>query len=91
MAAQLIAIARATQPDIAIFAHTLPERNVSNRILAKLAFEFSGEVIHPEDGSVWEWRLPPASNQAIRLRPIQQQRDTNEAEITAEARHVFFG
>lgn len=37
-------------------AQTLPEKNASVRILEKLGFEFSGSVIHPEDGKVWEWR-----------------------------------
>ncbi|MDQ3137829.1 MAG: GNAT family N-acetyltransferase [Gemmatimonadota bacterium] len=39
-------------------AHTLPERNASARILAKLDFVFVGEVIDPEDGCVWRWDWP---------------------------------
>jgi ribosomal-protein-alanine N-acetyltransferase len=37
-------------------AQTLPEENASTRILKKLNFAFAGEVMHPEDGKVWEWR-----------------------------------
>ena len=65
MAAQLIAMARAAQPDIEVFAHTLPEPNVSNRLLSRLGFEFAGQVIDADDGPVWEWRLAPSSNSAI--------------------------
>ncbi len=54
MAATLIEIA--TNHGVArIKAQTLPEKNASTRILEKLGFEFSGPVIHPEDGEVWEW------------------------------------
>jgi ribosomal-protein-alanine N-acetyltransferase len=59
MASQLISIARATQPELEIFAHTLPEPNASNAILRKLGFELFGRVDHAEEGSVWEWRLAP--------------------------------
>jgi [ribosomal protein S5]-alanine N-acetyltransferase len=38
-----------------IKAQTLPECNASTRILEKLGFEFSGTMIHAEDGEVWEW------------------------------------
>lgn len=38
-----------------IKAQTLPEKNASTRILEKLGFRFSGQVMHPEDGEVWEW------------------------------------
>jgi hypothetical protein len=56
----LIALARAVQPDIEIFAQTLPEPNASNGVLTKLRFEFAGEVDHAEVGPVWEWQLAPA-------------------------------
>ena len=59
MAAELIAVARSAQKNIEIFAQTLPERNASNAILRKLGFEFSGQINHPEEGPVWEWRLAP--------------------------------
>ena len=41
---------------IAVIAHTLAERNASNRVLEKAGFSFDGEA--DEDGeSVWRWRL----------------------------------
>lgn len=40
-----------------IKAQTLPEENASTHILRKLNFIFAGEVMHPEDGKVWEWHL----------------------------------
>lgn len=57
MAAELIAVARSAQTNIEIFAQTLPERNA---ILCKLGFELSGQINHPEEGPVWEWRLAPS-------------------------------
>ena len=57
MANELIALARTTQPEIEIFAQTLPEPNASNSVLKKLGFEFTGQVDHAEEGPVWEWRL----------------------------------
>lgn len=38
-----------------IKAQTLPEKNASTRILEKLGFRFSCQVMHPEDSEVWEW------------------------------------
>jgi ribosomal-protein-alanine N-acetyltransferase len=58
MVGQLVAIARATNPKIEIFAQTLAETNASNAILKKLGFEFGGALPHPEEGQIWEWRLP---------------------------------
>ena len=40
----------------AVIAHTLPERNASNRVLEKAGFRFDGEA--EEDGTtVWRFRL----------------------------------
>lgn len=61
MAAKLIAVARAVQPAIEIFAQTLPVTNASNSILKKLGFDLAGQVDHPEEGPVWEWRLAPGT------------------------------
>jgi RimJ/RimL family protein N-acetyltransferase len=41
-----------------VFARTLPEPNASNHVLEGQGFEFAGTVEDPEDGPVWEWRLP---------------------------------
>lgn len=52
-----VALAREHNGVRQVRAHTLPERNASNAILAKLGFEFAGEVEDPEDGAVWRWEL----------------------------------
>jgi len=40
-------------------AHTWPEANASTKVLTKCGFEFLGEVVDPDDGTVWRWeRLP---------------------------------
>ena len=57
MAAAVIEIARDERPKITIRAQTLPEENASTAILKKLGFALVGDVTHPEDGLVWEWRL----------------------------------
>ena len=59
MARQLVALARAAQPELTVFAHTLPAPGPSTTILARLGFVLAGSVDHPEDGRVWEWRLVP--------------------------------
>ena len=56
MVSELLTRARQADPEIDLFAHTLPERNASTTILRKLGFEFLGEVTHPEEGAIWEWR-----------------------------------
>lgn len=55
MAKQLISIAKSQVPTIKILAQTMPEENVSTKILKKLNFKKIGVVNHPEDGEVWEW------------------------------------
>jgi [ribosomal protein S5]-alanine N-acetyltransferase len=57
MAAQLVALAQACDPDVMIAAQTLEERNASHAILEKLGFCQTTTVVHPEDGTVWEWQL----------------------------------
>lgn len=57
MASHLIEIARKNAEGIIVFAQTLPEENASTAILKKLGFQLIGEVIHPEDGRVWEWEI----------------------------------
>lgn len=61
MASELIRIARAELPDIDVRAQTLREVNASVAVLKKLGFKRAGEIVHPEDGPVWEWRLAPAT------------------------------
>lgn len=57
MAAELIRLAQKQDPEVKVFAQTLPEGNASTRVLTKLGFQCLGPVEHPEDGTVWEWEL----------------------------------
>ncbi len=52
---ELVQLALRTEPTVNITARTLPENNYSTRILEKNGFRFSGQVMDPEDGEVWEW------------------------------------
>jgi RimJ/RimL family protein N-acetyltransferase len=56
MVSELLTRARRVDPDVELFAHTLPGPNASNAILQKLGFQFFGEMTHPEEGTIWEWR-----------------------------------
>ena len=58
MARELVRIAKQSDASVSVFAHTLPEENASAAVLKKLGFRFVGPVDHPEDGLVWEWKLP---------------------------------
>ena len=40
-------------------AHTLPEANASTRVLTKLGFARTGEVVDPDDGPIWRWERAP--------------------------------
>lgn len=60
MARGLIAIARAAPKVRRVFAHTLPERNASTRVLEKAGMRLRGPVEDPEDGMVWRWELDEA-------------------------------
>jgi RimJ/RimL family protein N-acetyltransferase len=61
MAAALVEMARAAAaPErVVVTAHTLPREGPSTSVLRKLGFVRRGEVVHPEDGPVWDWELPP--------------------------------
>ena len=37
-------------------AHTLPTPSASTRVLQKCGFEYTGEIVDPEDGLVWRWQ-----------------------------------
>lgn len=62
MVRQLLQIARAAQPQLTIVAHTANEENASNAVLKKFGFQFTGAFEDPEDGQMWSWHLPPASD-----------------------------
>lgn len=44
-------------------AHTLGEENASNRVLKKVGMVFVQEVVHPEVGALWQWRISSAQYQ----------------------------
>jgi len=44
----------------AVIAHTLPERNASNRVLEKAGFRFAGEA-QEDDEVVWRFSLTAAA------------------------------
>ena len=56
IAAELIAIARATDPSMKLKAFTLMEENSSVRILRRLGFSMVGTAHDADAGEVWEWR-----------------------------------
>jgi [ribosomal protein S5]-alanine N-acetyltransferase len=55
-AAELVAIARDSNPEIIITAFTLRESNASTKILQRLGLRLFGDAQDPEAGDVWEWR-----------------------------------
>lgn len=56
-AAALMAIARAADPVLPIWAKTLRQENASTRILRRLGFCFTGIVQDHEIGDAWRWLL----------------------------------
>ena len=38
-------------------AHTLPEKNPSTKVLAKVGMKYVETIIDPEDGEIWHWGL----------------------------------
>tara|TARA_B110000483_G_scaffold58268_1_gene72811 strand:+ start:113 stop:604 length:492 start_codon:yes stop_codon:yes gene_type:complete len=60
-AATLVRYALAQAGVRTIRAHTLPETSASTRVLAKMGFVRTGEVIDPDDGPVWRWEIVSAS------------------------------
>ncbi len=58
MAAGLVSLARSHAPFPKAFAHTLPERNASASVLARLGFRHVGGATDDEVGRVWRWEAP---------------------------------
>jgi RimJ/RimL family protein N-acetyltransferase len=56
---ELISLAKATDPSLAIVAKTAPENNASTAVLKRNGFVFSGIVQDHEIGDAWEWVLHP--------------------------------
>lgn len=57
MARALISVAHSSPLVRHVIAHTLPERNPSTSVLRSAGMRFVGEVVDPDDGPVWRWRL----------------------------------
>jgi ribosomal-protein-alanine N-acetyltransferase len=55
-AAELVAIARDSNPEIIITAFTLRESNASTKILQRLGLRLFGDAQDPDAGDVWAWR-----------------------------------
>jgi RimJ/RimL family protein N-acetyltransferase len=62
MAAALLAIAAAADPAVTLVAQTLPLENPSTAVLRKLGFALTGSFDSDEDGTVWVWERPAASD-----------------------------
>jgi [ribosomal protein S5]-alanine N-acetyltransferase len=41
----------------AVTAHTLAEKNASNRVLQKVGMKFIAEVDDSEEGKIWQWQI----------------------------------
>jgi ribosomal-protein-alanine N-acetyltransferase len=59
MARALLEKARGEDPAVVVTARTLPQECASTRILTNAGFNFEGELVDPEDGTVWSWRRSP--------------------------------
>lgn len=57
MLLELLRLARQADPGLSVFAQTSCEEDASASILRRLGFELEGEVEHPDDGRVRQWRL----------------------------------
>lgn len=51
---------------LAVDAHTLPEKNASVRVLAKVGMKFQGAVADPDFGEIWHWRVTREEYEAAR-------------------------
>lgn len=61
MARQLTDMALATNSELRVIARTLPIDGPSASVLRKNGFVKTGEILHPEDGLVWEWEYRSAT------------------------------
>jgi len=56
---ELVKLCRAADPTLKITARTLSDNIPSHRILQKNNFVYTGIVVDPDDGPVWEWVWQP--------------------------------
>ena len=66
MARALVEIASRHESVSRLVAHTLPARNASVRILERLGFSHTADIVDPDDGPVWRWERKPAAPPAER-------------------------
>ena len=59
MAKMLVALARETDPSLALFARTKAPDNASTKVLQRAGFAAVGPRPDAEDGVAWEWELEP--------------------------------
>ncbi len=57
VAAKLIRLAAASPSVRRVIAHTLPQPNISTRVLERVGMANVGEVMDPDDGRVWRWEI----------------------------------
>lgn len=57
MAQKLIKLANVSAMVKQVVAHTLPENSASTRVLEKAGMNYVGEVVEPDDGRVWLWKI----------------------------------
>lgn len=57
MARRLVDLAAGGAAVRRVVAHTLPHASASTRVLEKSGMTFAGEVMDPDDGRVWRWRV----------------------------------
>jgi RimJ/RimL family protein N-acetyltransferase len=50
-------------------AHTLAEENASTSVLRKIGMKWVEEIIDPEDGKIWHWRITREEYEKGRLSP----------------------
>jgi ribosomal-protein-alanine N-acetyltransferase len=53
----MLVVAWAAPEVTSVVAHTLGERNASVRVLEKAGFTHEAEIVDPDDGPVWRFRL----------------------------------
>ena len=57
IARHLVDLAHSQDPELQLIAITEPADGPSTRICARCGFTCEGEIILPDDGPVWRWRM----------------------------------
>lgn len=59
MARQLVKLAQDADPSVALVAHTPRREGASTVMLRDLGFAVAREIVHPDEGPLWEWLRRP--------------------------------